>query len=48
MFNDYRAEGVPASLLEGIHAPVGIAIHSQSPEEIAISIAAEIIQVKNG
>lgn len=48
MFNDYRAEGVPASLLQPIHAPVGIAIHSQTPEEIAISIVAEIIQVKNG
>ena len=48
MFNDYRAEGVSGSLLQPIHAPVGIAIHSQTPEEIAISIAAEIIQVKNG
>jgi len=48
MFNDYRMEGVPESLLQPIHAPVGIAIHSQTPEEIAISIAAEIIQVKNG
>jgi xanthine dehydrogenase accessory factor len=48
MFNDYRAEGVPATLLEPFHAPVGISIHSQTPEEIAISIAAEIIQVKNG
>lgn len=48
MFNEYRAEGVAASLLQPIHAPVGIGIHSQTPEEIAISIAAEIIQVKNG
>ncbi|THU40610.1 XdhC/CoxI family protein [Niastella caeni] len=47
MFNDYRAEGVPASLLQSIHAPIGIAINSQTPEEIAISIAAEIIEVKN-
>ncbi|AEV96849.1 xanthine dehydrogenase [Niastella koreensis] len=47
MFTDYRAEGVPASLLQPIHAPIGIPIHSQTPEEIAISIAAEIIQVKN-
>ena len=47
MFTDYRAEGVPASLLQPIHAPIGIAIHSQTPEEIAISIAAEIIQEKN-
>ncbi|MBO9204980.1 MULTISPECIES: XdhC family protein [Niastella] len=47
MFTDYRAEGVPDSLLQPIHAPIGIAIHSQTPEEIAISIAAEIIQKKN-
>jgi xanthine dehydrogenase accessory factor len=47
MFNDYRAEGVPESLLEPIHAPMGISIHSQTPEEIAISIAAEIIREKN-
>jgi xanthine dehydrogenase accessory factor len=47
MFTDYRAEGVPDSFLQPIHAPIGIAIHSQTPEEIAISIAAEIIQVKN-
>ena len=30
-----------------IHAPVGIDIHSQSVQEIAISIAAQLIQVKN-
>jgi xanthine dehydrogenase accessory factor len=48
MFNDYRAAGVPEALLQPIHAPVGIGIHSETPEEIAISIAAEIIQVKNG
>ena len=47
MFSDYLAEGVPAELLSQMHAPVGIAIHSQTPEEIAVSIAAEIIQVKN-
>jgi xanthine dehydrogenase accessory factor len=47
MFTDYRSEGVAAVLLDPFHAPVGISIHSQTPEEIAISIAAEIIQVKN-
>ncbi|MFL5745841.1 MAG: XdhC family protein [Niastella sp.] len=47
MFTDYRAEGVPDSVLQPIHAPVGIAIHSETPEEIAISIAAEIIREKN-
>jgi xanthine dehydrogenase accessory factor len=47
MFTDYEAEGVPATLLQPIHAPVGLAIHSQTPEEIAVSIAAEIIYEKN-
>jgi xanthine dehydrogenase accessory factor len=48
LFADYRAEGIPAAVLLPLRAPVGIAIHSQTPEEIAVSIAAEIIQVKNG
>jgi len=48
MFSDYLAEGIPAEVLVRIHAPVGIAIHSQTPEEIAVSIAAEIVGVKNG
>ena len=47
MFTDYRAEGVHDALLQPIHAPIGIAIHSQTPEDIAISIAAEIIREKN-
>lgn len=47
MFEEYRNEGIADSLLQRIHAPVGLSIKSQTPEEIAISIAAEIIQVKN-
>ena len=30
-----------------IHAPIGLAIHSQTPMEIAISIAAELICIIN-
>jgi len=48
MFTDYRNEGIAAEVLKRIHAPIGIPINSQTPEEIAISIAAEIIKVKNG
>lgn len=48
MFTDFKAEGIDESMLERIHAPIGIAINSQTPEEIAVSIAAQIIQVKNG
>ena len=47
MFADYRSQGIPEEKLHAIHAPIGLPIHSQTPEEIAISIAAEIIQVKN-
>ena len=47
LFSDYRAEGINDELLMHIHTPIGLPIKSQTPEEIAISIAAEIIRVKN-
>ncbi|MDB5246624.1 MAG: xanthine and dehydrogenase maturation factor XdhC/CoxF family-like protein [Segetibacter sp.] len=48
MFTTYREEGIDEALLAKIHAPVGVPVNSQTPEEIAISIAAQIIKVKNG
>ena len=45
---DLKTEGFSQERLNTIHAPVGLPINSQTPEEIAISIAAEIIQIKNG
>ena len=48
MFTDYVLEGVDPGLLKHIHAPVGLSIKSRTPEEIAISIAAQVIAVKNG
>ncbi|MDQ6755560.1 MAG: XdhC family protein, partial [Bacteroidota bacterium] len=47
MFEDYRNEGIDEELLNKIHSPIGIQIKSHTPEEIAVSIAAEIIKVKN-
>jgi xanthine dehydrogenase accessory factor len=38
--------GVPAQRLEAIHAPVGLAIGADTPEEIAVSIVAEMIAVR--
>ena len=37
----------PASQLQRLHAPVGLAIGSHTPAEIAISILAEITQLRN-
>jgi xanthine dehydrogenase accessory factor len=47
MFAAMRADGVPAEFLSSIKAPVGLPIGSHTPEEIAISIAAEIIRERN-
>lgn len=40
-------EGFAADRLARIHTPIGLPINSHTPEEIAVSIAAEIISVKN-
>ncbi|MEW6745228.1 MAG: XdhC family protein [Planctomycetota bacterium] len=39
--------GLPRAAIEKVRAPIGLRISSHTPEEIAISIAAEIIQEKN-
>lgn len=43
-----RQEGVAPERLEAIYAPVGLDIGSETPEEIAVSILAEIMKVRNG
>ena len=40
-------EGFAKEKLQQIHTPIGLPINSRSPDEIAVSIAAEIIAVKN-
>src|SRR6185295_9865311 len=37
-------QGVPASALDSIHSPAGLKIGAKTPEEIALSVAAEIIE----
>lgn len=41
------AEGYSEEQLARLHAPIGLPIHSRTPEEIAISIAAELIRARN-
>lgn len=43
-----RREGVSAELLRRVHAPIGLDIGAQTPEEVAIAILAEIILVRRG
>jgi len=47
LFRELIDEGIPKERLDRIHSPIGLPINSHSPEEIAVSIAAEIITVKN-
>jgi xanthine dehydrogenase accessory factor len=40
--------GVSEAELERLHAPIGLRIGSRSPEEIALSVMAEIVAARNG
>ncbi|MBU2578258.1 XdhC family protein, partial [Patescibacteria group bacterium] len=37
-------EGTPKETLQKVHSPIGLAIGAETPEEIAVSIVAELIQ----
>jgi xanthine dehydrogenase accessory factor len=41
-------EGYPVEALERVYTPIGFAIGAETPEEIAVSIMAEIIAVRRG
>lgn len=47
MINQYRSDNFSEKWISSIYAPAGVAINSHTPEEIAVSIAAEIISKKN-
>ncbi len=42
-----KKEGFTENQFKQVHAPIGIKIYSQTPLEIAISIAAQVIRIKN-
>lgn len=43
-----QKDGVPVLLLKRVHAPIGLDIGAVTAEEIAVSIVAELIQVRRG
>lgn len=47
-FKVLESEGVPASQLERVHSPVGLDIGALTPQEIAVSVVAEMIAVRRG
>ncbi|NJM53703.1 MAG: XdhC/CoxF family protein, partial [Blastocatellia bacterium] len=47
LLRNLEEEGFDKEKLAKIHTPIGLPINSHTPEEIAVSIAAEIIAVKN-
>lgn len=48
VFQNLEKEGIPQELLEKVFAPIGLDIGGEKPEEIAISILAEIIAFRHG
>jgi len=47
ILEEMQSIGFTEKELSSVHTPVGISISSQTPAEIAVSIAAEIIMVLN-
>lgn len=46
VLKELEKEGVPRDFLERIHAPMGLEIGALTPEEIAVSVVAEMIAVR--
>ncbi|MBN2682441.1 MAG: XdhC family protein [Bacteroidales bacterium] len=47
IYNGFRAKGISEEKFNKVDGPAGISIKSETPAEIAVSIAAKIILVKN-
>jgi len=48
IYDALLADNMPADLLKRVHAPIGLDIGAVTPQEIAVSILAELIAVKHG
>lgn len=42
-----RGEGFTQEILDTVHSPIGLKIGGQTPAEVAVSIAAELVQVRS-
>lgn len=46
LYQNLKEEGISPDALARVHAPIGIDINSETPEEIAVSIVAELIKIR--
>jgi xanthine dehydrogenase accessory factor len=48
LYQNLLRKGIPKEALDKVHAPIGLDIHSETPEEIAVSIIAQLIMERRG
>jgi xanthine dehydrogenase accessory factor len=46
IFKNLRKQGITREALERVHAPIGLDLGAETPDEIALSIAAEIVMLR--
>lgn len=46
--DNLKKQGASEAALARLHAPIGVEIHAETPQEIAVSIMAEVIAVRRG
>ena len=46
LYQNLMKKGISKEALKRVHAPIGLEINSETPEEIAVSIVAELIKVR--
>ena len=48
IFGHLREQGVSEEALARVHSPIGLDLGGETPAEVAVSILAELLMVKNG
>ncbi|MDO8943188.1 MAG: XdhC family protein, partial [Desulfobacterales bacterium] len=46
IYGSLMEEGIAVEELRRVHSPIGISIGAETPDEIAVSIVAELIQIR--
>ena len=47
-YKELRGRGIAGRSAHRVHSPMGLELNAETPEEIAVSIMAEIIMLRNG